>query len=111
MKSQNEMMAELEKELMKHINQKIMDILRIKFSNQISSIVQIEIKDIIQYHLNETIWLDEMKQNLNSYIEDYTKNLEEQKKILNKRMDYIEQRLLDLMMIMEKHHLLIKLEA
>lgn len=108
MKYEDAMMLELETELMKNINHCIMDLLSVKFGNQISKITEREIRGMIQHHLNETIWLDRMKENLNSFIFNYTKELESQKESLNMRMDHIEQQILNCMKVMEMSGLLIK---
>lgn len=101
MTNELEMLEELEDQFMKDINHKIMDILSIKFSNQISKIIKFKISDMIQYHLNETIWLDQMKENLNHFITEYTHSLNIEKNTLNKRMDSIEQTLLNFIQCLE----------
>lgn len=110
MKSKENLMKDLEKELLNKINRCILDLVSVKFGSQISEFTKMQISDMVQYHLNECPWLEQMKENLNSFILEYTKSLQEEKSQLNIRMDHIEQQLLNLMGIMEKHHLLIKIK-
>ena len=91
----------LEKEFMKDINKSVMNLLSIKFSQKISEIAKCQITAIIQNRIEETIWIDELKANLNKYIQEYTGSLVEQSRQINIRMDFIEQRMLDMLRRMD----------
>ena len=91
----------LEKEFMEDINKSVMNLLSIKFSQKISEIAKCQITAIIQNRIEETIWIDELKANLNKYIQEYTGSLVEQSRQLNIRMDFIEQRMLDMLRRMD----------
>jgi hypothetical protein len=91
----------LEKEFMEDINKSVMNLLSIKFSQKISEIAKCQITAIIQNRIEETIWIDELKANLNKYIQEYTGSLVEQSRQINIRMDFIEQRMLDMLRRMD----------
>ena len=104
MKDSVSLVEELEKTLMTNISNLIFDILGVKFQKQISEITRIEMKDIIQYHINETVWIDQIKENLRSWIIEYQRELTDQSKQLNMRMDFLEQRFLDFMRKIETEY-------
>ena len=97
MKNHLDQLAYLEKEFMEDVNKSVMNLLSIKFSQKISEIAKCQITAIIQNRIEETIWVDELKANLNKCIREYTESLVEQSRQLNSRMDFLEQRLLDFM--------------
>ena len=101
MKKHIEQLNELEEIFNEKLNSTILDLLSIKFSKQISQIVKCQIKAIIQDRIDQTIWINELKDNLNTVIFEYTKDLQEEKKQLNARMDFIEQRMLDILQRMD----------
>jgi hypothetical protein len=109
MKSIDLVMNELESRLSKDINKLILELIGVKFENSIIEIVKLRTSTIIYDHLKNTSLLNEMKSNLEGFIKTYCSNLEEQKGLLNIRMDHIEQQLLNLIQIMERSHLLIQL--
>lgn len=95
MKTAIEMTKELEQTLMNNLSSLIHDILAIKFQKKISEITKIEMTDIIQYHINDTIWIDQIKNNIKDWILEYQMDMAEQSKQLNIRMDFLEQRFMD----------------
>lgn len=97
MKDSVSMLAELENTLMRDINKLIFDIIGIKMQKQISEITRLCMKDIVQYHINETIWIDQIKENIKNWILEYQMDMAEQSKQLNVRMDFIEQRFIEMM--------------
>ncbi len=101
MKSHIDQLEEMEKHFMEEVNRTVLDLLSIKFSQKISEIAKVQICHIIQNHIDGTIWINELKDNLRSYISNYTKELNEQSKQLNIRMDFLEQRMLDMVRIMD----------
>lgn len=104
MKNHIDQLEYLEKEFMKDINKSVLNLLSIKFSQKVSEIAKCQITHIIQNRIEETIWIDELKDNLNNFIHDYTESLVEQSRQLNIRMDFIEQRLLDFMRKVETEY-------
>src|SRR5271170_1627256 len=104
MKNHLDQLTYLEKEFMSDINKSVLNLLSVKFSQQVSEIAKCQIKDIIQNRIEETIWVNELKDNLNKCIIEYTQSLVEQSKQLNSRMDFIEQRLLDFMTKIETEY-------
>ncbi len=104
MKGIKDQLKELTNKFDEDINYAVLNLLSVKFSEQISHIVKYSIKDTISYHINETMWIEEIKANLRTWITDYQKELNEQSKQLNARMDFIEQRLLDFMQKIETEY-------
>ena len=91
----------LEKEFMENINQSVLNLLSVKFSQKVSEIAKCQITHIIQNRIDETIWINELKDNLNRLINEYAAQLQEEKKQLNLRMDFLEQRMLDILRRLE----------
>jgi hypothetical protein len=91
----------LEKEFMENINQSVLNLLSVKFSQKVSEIAKCQITHIIQNRIDETIWINELKDNLNRLINEYAAQLQEEKKQLNLRMDFLEQRMLDILRRMD----------
>jgi hypothetical protein len=91
----------LEKEFMENINQSVLNLLSVKFSQKVSEIAKCQITHIIQNRIDETIWINELKNNLNRLINEYAAQLQEEKKQLNLRMDFLEQRMLDILRRMD----------
>lgn len=104
MKNHIDQLAYLEKEFMEEINNSVMNLLSVKFSQKVSEIAKCQITAIIQNRIEETIWVNELKDNLNKCIIEYTQSLVEQSRQLNSRMDFIEQRLLDFMSKIETEY-------
>lgn len=95
MKTHLSQIDELENQIMTSINKDIMNLVSIKYSQQISEIVKFQIKPIIQDRIDGIIWINELKDNLSLFIRQYQQELNEEKKRLNLRMDFLEQRFLD----------------
>jgi hypothetical protein len=91
----------LEKEFMENINQSVLNLLSVKFFQKVSEIAKCQITHIIQNRIDETIWINELKANLNKLIREYGSQLQEEKKQLNLRMDFLEQRMLDMLRRMD----------
>ena len=91
----------LEKQFMEDINTSVLNLLSIKYSQKVSEIAKCQISHIIQNRLDETIWINELKDNLNKLIIEYGSQLQEEKKQLNIRMDFLEQRMLDMLRRMD----------
>ncbi|SRR5258705_7889236 len=104
MKNHMDQLVYLEKEFMEEINNSVMNLLSVKFSQKVSEIAKCQITEIIQNRIEETIWVNELKDNLNKCIIEYTESLVEQSRQLNSRMDFIEQRLLDFMSKIETEY-------
>jgi hypothetical protein len=91
----------LEKQFMEDINTSVLNLLSIKYSQKVSEIAKCQISHIIQNRLDETIWINELKDNLNKLIIEYGSQLQEEKKQLNIRMDFLELRMLDMLRRMD----------
>jgi hypothetical protein len=91
----------LEKQFMEDINTSVLNLLSIKYSQKVSEIAKCQISHIIQNRIDETIWINELKDNLNKLIIEYGSQLQEEKKQLNIRMDFLEQRMLDMLRRMD----------
>jgi hypothetical protein len=91
----------LEKQFMEDINTSVLNLLSIKYSQKVSEIAKCQISHIIQNRIDETIWVNELKDNLNKLIIEYGSQLQEEKKQLNIRMDFLEQRMLDMLRRMD----------
>jgi len=86
---------------MEDINTSVLNLLSIKYSQKVSEIAKCQISHIIQNRLDETIWINELKDNLNKLIIEYGSQLQEEKKQLNIRMDFLELRMLDMLRRMD----------
>lgn len=86
----------LKKQFMENINQSVLNLLSVKFSQKVSEIAKCQITHIIQNKIDETIWIDELKDNLNKLIIEYGSQLQKEKKQLNLRMDFLKQKMLDM---------------
>jgi hypothetical protein len=97
MKSYTEQLKELEEVFIQDINKSILNLISVKFSKNISEIAKVQIREIIQDAINETIWIDEIKENISTWVKSYIESIEHEKHQLGNRMDFLEQRLLDFM--------------
>lgn len=101
MKNYSDQIQELELSLLEDVERSIMSLVSIKFNKQIKGIVKISIKDVIKDAIDETIWINEIKdrvkKDIHEYIYDYKKLFDEERKQLNIRMDFIEKRFIDLL--------------
>lgn len=103
-KSYTEQLKDLELAFANDINEAVLNLISVKFSNTISQIAKVQIKDIIDDAINGTIYINEIKDNLATYIRSYIANIEDEKHELSLRMDFLEQRLLDFMKKIETEY-------
>lgn len=98
LKNYTEQLNELEEVFMKEINKTIFNLLQVKFSKNIGHLVKYQITPIVKDIFDENnFWAKEIREALYNYVKEDAKQLSEQRAQLNIRMDFIEQRFIDLL--------------